>query len=474
MKNSITAIFCMSILFSAHAQFTNILISPTGCTEPSICIDPTNVSRVVAATNCTYSYYSADTGHTWAPCNNLSINAGVWCYDPCIVADYNGNFYYFHNFQIAPAPLYITLQKSFDGGQSWSYDNTVPHLYDKEMSCVRPFTNELYTAFIPDTGGYINVGFSRSANGGITWTPMTYVNALPYPGTQWGAAPAVGLQPGELYVVWENSAGVYFQKSYDDGNTWMFNDYHLSTFLNTGNGYNCMPSIATDLSAGPYNGNIYITWFELDVSGTDTDIYLATSTDGGATWNITSIASDINTDQKWPQIVVDPTTGYIYVPYYNQVGTSTVYDIMLAYSTDGGNSFVSIQVSVSPATVTNWYHHYMGNSVYNGVIRPAWTTNDSLYTALISQSQIVLWLNAQQFDVQAALNIFPNPSTGLFFISSSAAGEIFVFNSTGQLVLRKFIFGELTDFDISNLPGGLYLVTLKTKQGSASQKIIKR
>ncbi|MBK5285763.1 MAG: T9SS type A sorting domain-containing protein [Bacteroidia bacterium] len=473
MKNILSTFFCLIILFPARAQFTNILISPTGCTEPSICIDPTNVSRVVAATNCTYSYYSSDTGHTWSSCIN-SITAGVWCYDPCIIADYSGNFYYFHNFQIAPQPIYVTVQKSFNGGQSWSFDNTVPHLYDKEMACVRPSTNELYTVFIPDSGGFNNVGFSRSADGGVTWTPMSVVNAQSYPAIQWGAAPAVGTAPGELYVVWENSAGVYFQKSYDNGNTWQFNDYHLSTFLNTGNGYNCMPSIATDISAGPHSGNIYITWWELDVNGTDTDIYLATSTDGGANWNITSIASDINTDQKWPQAMVDPTSGYVYVVYYSQVGVSTGYDINMAFSTDGGNSFVNVPVSSSPATVTNWYHHYIGNSAYNGIIRPAWTTNDSLFTALISYSGLNLWLGAQQYEVQAALNIFPNPSTGVYFISSSAPGEIIVVNSTGQVVFKQFITGEQTSFDISNLPGGLYLVTLTTRQGRATQKIIKR
>ena len=466
--------FCyITIGLSSYAQFTNVLISPTGCTEPSICIDPLNTSRVVAATNCTFSYYSADSGYTWAPCTN-SITAGVWCYDPCIVADYSGNFYYFHNFQITPQPMYITVQKSFNGGQSWSFDNTVPHLYDKEMSCVRPYTDELYTAFIPDTGGFNNVGFSSTADGGVTWTPMTFVNAQTYPAIQWGAAPAVGPAPGQLYVVWENDNGVYFQRSYDNGLTWQFNDYHLSTFMSSQNGYNCMPSIATDLSSGPFSGNIYITWWELDVNGTDTDIYLATSTDGGSTWTITSIASDVITDQKWSQLTVDPFTGFVYVVYYSQRGTSTLFDINIAFSSNGGNSFVNIPVSSTPATVTNWYHHYIGNSAVNGVIRPAWTTNDSLFTALISEQEILLWLQAQQISVQAELNIFPNPSAGKFFISSTSPGELSIVNSVGESVLAEKIGGSLTSFDISTEPGGLYLATLKTGKGISTVKLIKR
>src|SRR6185503_15779589 len=98
MKKKYTLTFFFLLLFArAQSQFTNVLISPTGCTEPSICIDPLNGSRLVAATNCAYSYYSADSGLTWAPCQNDTITPGQWAYDACIVADYTGIFYYFHN-----------------------------------------------------------------------------------------------------------------------------------------------------------------------------------------------------------------------------------------------------------------------------------------------------------------------------------------------------------------------------------------
>ena len=473
MKKSI-AIFLQLLLFiSAHAQFTNVLISPIGCTEPFICIDPVNPSRIVAATNCTYSYFSADSGQTWDTCHNVDIAAGLWCYDACIVADYNGNFFYFHNYETQPAPR-KTVQKSFDGGQTWSLSSYVNGLYDKEMSCVRPSTNELYSVFIPLVG-LSNVGFSKSADGGVTWDSLSYVNQQTYSGYQWGAAPAVGKLPGELYVVWENNAGVYFQKSLDNGSTWMPFDRNLSYWLNTTNGYNCMPSIATDLTAGPAGGNIYITWWEKDVSGTDTDIYFAKSTDGGNTWSFSNIASDINFDQKWPQITVDQSTGNIYVAYYNQtLSDTTRYDIKMAYSTDAGNTFISVPVSVMPALVTNWYHHYIGNSAVNGVIRPAWTTNDSLFTCLLSQQNINLWLGTQDFNVQSALNIFPNPSQGIFYLSSSEAGTISVLNSLGEAVMSKTFPAEQTTLDLTALPAGLYLVALDTKKGTAVQKIIKR
>lgn len=473
MKNALYAATLLLAFSSAKAQFTNILISPTGCTESHIAIDPTNPARMVVGTNCAYTYYSADSGQTWAPSTNPTIVAGQWYYDACMVADNNGDMYYFHN-DCNFDSVIITMQKSFDGGATWSYSTRVSHLYDKEMVCVRPQTNELYTVFIPDSGGYNNVGYSRSADGGVTWTYVSWVNAQPYTGTQWGAAPACGTSPGELYVVWENNTGVYFQKTTDNGATWQMNDMLLRAFLNTSNGFDCMPSIATDLSGGPYNGNIYITWWEKDVNGTDTDIYFAKSTDNGATFNISSIMSDINTDQKLPQITIDPTTGYIYVVYYSETAPNNIHDIKMAFSTDGGNTFNSVTISTSPAKIYNWYHHYIGNAAYNGVVRPAWTNWDSLYTALISHSQLVNWLGIQDQNIQSSLNIYPNPSQGVFYVSASVEGDLRVMNSTGELVLSGRLNGKEISFDISYMPAGLYLVSLETEHGTSTMKILKK
>src|SRR5262245_12960150 len=105
-KRSLAFLFLL-FFTQVKSQFTNVLISPMGCTEPSICIDPLNGSRLVAATNCAYSYYSADSGQTWAWCVNDTITPGQWAYDACMVADYVGNFYYFHNWGITGPPITV-------------------------------------------------------------------------------------------------------------------------------------------------------------------------------------------------------------------------------------------------------------------------------------------------------------------------------------------------------------------------------
>ncbi len=472
MKQFFALLFSLAVSYPLQAQFTNILISPTGCTEPSICINPTDISQVVAATNCTYSYFSSDTGQTWSPCMNPTITPGLWCYDPCIIADMNGHFYYFHNNETQITPR-ATVQKSFNGGQSWTYDNGVPDNYDKEMACVRPSTNEIYAVYYTYTSG-TDIGFSRSADGGVTWTPRTWANTGNYTSMQIGAAIAVGAGIGDIYVVWKNDAGIMFQRSFDNGATWAINDYALRTFINSGNGHNCMPSISTDLSAGPNNGNIYITWYELDVNGVDTDIYFAKSTDQGGTWSISNIASDINTDQKWPQITLDQMTGNIYVLYYEGNNPATQHAVKMAFSVDGGSTFTNVNVANTPANVTNWFHHYIGNSAHNGVIRPAWTTNDSFYTALITQTMLDQWLSTGDHQLQSALNIYPNPSPGEFFLTSPLSGELSLINAIGETVMIRMIGIKEERFDIASLPSGLYIVSLKTDKGTATQRLIKK
>jgi hypothetical protein len=284
----------------------------------------------------------------------------------------------------------------------------------------------------------------------------------------------VGLAPGEVYTVWANNTGIIFQKSIDNGVTWLPLDVNVSNFFSSSNGYNCMPSIATDLSTGSYSGNIYLCWWELDASGTDTDIYLAKSTNNGSTWTLSTVVSDLLKDQQWPQICIDQISGYIYIVYYEGNSSTFQSDIKLAFSMDGGNTFNHVPVSDAPATVTNWYHHYIGNAAQSGVIRPAWTSNDSLYTALISQAQLDQWLGTHDIDELRGLNIFPNPSAGIFYINSERKGELTIMNSTGAEVFSQTIREGQTTFDITKQAAGLYIVSVKTVKGIMRERIIKR
>jgi hypothetical protein len=70
----------------------------------------------------------------------------------------------------------------------------------------------------------------------------------------------------------------------------------------------------------------------------------------------------------------------------------------------------------------------------------------------------------------ANINIYPNPTTGVLYISGLERAHIAVFNATGIQV------AEYTDFagnslDISNLPNGMYFINIQTGENTITKKV---
>lgn len=66
--------------------------------------------------------------------------------------------------------------------------------------------------------------------------------------------------------------------------------------------------------------------------------------------------------------------------------------------------------------------------------------------------------------------VFPNPTTGIFFVKSSSDAPLSVYSASGKLVKSQKIAKGQTSVDITNLPAGMYLV----KIGDKTYKVIKR
>ena len=102
----------------------------------------------------------------------------------------------------------------------------------------------------------MRIGFTKSTNGGATWTIPIY------------AYQAQQILVSEVYL-----------------KIYKYNELHH--FL----------SMAVDRSGGSRNGNIYITWPQRGVTpaGSDPDIVMIRSTDGGTTW---SSPARVNNDAR--------------------------------------------------------------------------------------------------------------------------------------------------------------------------------
>ncbi len=69
------------------------------------------------------------------------------------------------------------------------------------------------------------------------------------------------------------------------------------------------------------------------------------------------------------------------------------------------------------------------------------------------------------------LDIYPNPTSGKFYIESKfISDEIKILNLTGEVLYSKILNAETTEIDISNLPAGVYFVITKGKIGKVIKK----
>ncbi len=421
-------LFQLSIFVSvAQTQYTNVKIEgeglPIGPCEPSICINPQNPNQIVAGAVLNRVYASADGGKTWE-IQTLTSDYGVYG-DPCIVADTEGNFYYFHLSDVegkgwASEKLLdrIVAQRSEDGGKTWTKGSYMglahPKDQDKEWAVVDSKTGNIYVTWTQfdlydskEATDSTHILFSYSEDKGDTWSNPVRINqfggnCLDGDGTVEGAVPAVG-PDGEIYVSWSLNGKIYFDKSLDGGKTWLKRDkiaalqpggwdIHIPG-IGRANG---MPITLCDLSDGPHRGTIYINFADQRNGEDDTDIWLVKSTDGGETW---SAPKRVNNDapgkhQFFTWMALDPTNGNLHAVFYDRrhhSGNAT--DVYLATSTDGGQNFMNEKISETPFTPSEgiFFGDYNNISAYGGTVRPIWTRADgrilSVWTALIDEKK---------------------------------------------------------------------------------------
>jgi len=109
-------------------------------------------------------------------------------------------------------------------------------------------------------------------------------------------------------------------------------------------------------------------------------VFVAKSTAGGVTWTSTAVPAGGDQFNQW--LAVDPSDGSVNVAYYDtgtHGATSTIYT--LARSTDGGATYAASAIATAPTDETccapsvnlgNQYGDYEGIAALNGIVRPVW------------------------------------------------------------------------------------------------------
>ena len=66
------------------------------------------------------------------------------------------------------------------------------------------------------------------------------------------------------------------------------------------------------------------------------------------------------------------------------------------------------------------------------------------------------------------LKVYPNPTSGVVFIETLSSGELYIYNSSGQLINKKEIEGELSTIGISEQSSGIYFFKFISENGGIS------
>ena len=493
----ISFIFMVLLSTSAIGQHTNILIDDEGFTfapeEPSIMVNPNNTEHMVAGSNVDNMYYSIDGGQSWTA-EKLSSSYGVWG-DPCIIVD-TANRYYFLHLSNPPSGGYwidrIVCQTKEEIGGDWNNGSFMgyipPKQQDKEWAIVDRSNNNIYVTWTqfddyassnPDD--FSNILFSKSTDNGESWSDVLQINevsgdCIDSDNTTEGAVPAVGPN-GEIFVAWAGPAGLVFDRSTDQGSTWLDQDIFISDIpggwdfdvpgIQRCNG---LPITICDLSNGANHGTIYVNWSDQRNGSDDTDVWLAKSTDGGNSWSSPIRVNDDGPGkhQFFTWMDIDQTNGNLYFVYYdrrNYDDNNT--DVYMAVTKDGGETFTNFKISESPFLPSSniFFGDYTNLSVHDNVIRPIWTRlqggNLSVWTALVDLD----FVGAPENEIPVLSSLeqnYPNPFRESTYLS-------FKLKNPGEVSLVIYdLYGRemLTLIDKEHRIAGKYIENFNPAQYS--------
>ena len=410
------------------------------------CLSPTGGAGGTDGTQSLFG--SSDGGATWVyRCGPwpASLTGGVpsaafWFgSDPAMAWDAQGHAYAAYMLLSMDSWGYyagaaIVCYRSSDSGNSWNYYGTIVNhlsdgsvLDDKELITVDNSPGPASTLSHPGRVYAIwdanNVERVAHSDDGVTWTTVI----LPTPSFglyDIGGDVKVGAD-GTVYAIWnrlswssvQSGEATVFSKSTDGGATWsapvVVASENLFSFGNNAyvppqdnRGINAFGSLDVDNNpASASFGNLYVAYADYPsatpITG-DTNIYVRTSADGGATW---LSAVKVNDDggsatQFFPWLSVDPTDGTVNVSWYDTRADSVNHKAQVYYarSSNGGASFEANKLitdsgaswvnkvgysdessSDNHSVNANQYGDYSGIVAINRQVHPFWTDSRQFY-----------------------------------------------------------------------------------------------
>jgi hypothetical protein len=351
--------------------------------EPMITVNPANRRNIIATwkqdvgpfngTRSDLIASSFDNGETWTHSTipGLGICTGGTAdspSDPWVSAAGDGSVYFgglAADISTEPPTTAVVASHSSDGGRTWLPPVTVASpLQGNETDAIagsptlRGHAYMAWANFIPFFPfPPSSIQFSRTTDGGATWSPPVLIDQQPGPFTVDFTPRILVLPDGALLAVFaradaETGLGIIFAaRSLDEGQTWLpavqtGSKPIFPEFLDPETG-DVLPQPAFENAAVAPDGTVYIT-FEDSRSSSSGAIGVVRSLDGGLTW-ISQSLPGVSAFAFEPAIAVDKhgTVGVMWYDLRNDVpgDAALTADVWFAHSDDRGASWQQTHVA---------------------------------------------------------------------------------------------------------------------------------
>jgi hypothetical protein len=505
---------------------TNYRIYPGTVTQSEVFIVKSPVDQNILFSSCNTLnfipffisegiYVTTDTGNNWQgndTCtgNPIAFHGG----DPGIAIDKNGTFILTRMGRSPFTGLYSHF--STDNGQTWSSQKVIS-TDDLERASLTTdadptssFYGRTYAAWVKFALPFpLMLAFSD--DGAQNWSTPKQINNPSYRTA--GGDIAMGPN-GKVYVCWAGVTDVSpfkeilvgFASTSSGGEEWNITENAFpvngitGVLENKANiRVNGLPSIAVDNTNGQREGWIYIVTGQKDLApaGSDPDIILYRSTDGGLNWSagirVNQDALNNGKTQYFPAVHVDKF-GTINVIFYDD--RNTTFDsagVFLARSKDGGDSWIEYEISdhhFKPAPIGGLGQGYQGDNIditsTDTKLWPVWMDNSTgiyqIWTVPIEYSDVNSINDGNQpGSVPDLYQNVPNPFEQSTMIRYRLPGfsrvVLKIFDFMGKdihtLVDAEKEQGEYrVNFDPTGLPPGIYFFQLTANERVLTRKMV--
>ncbi len=407
-KSSITLGSNTSVQVNGNASGGNI--PGDAANEPSLSVDPTNPNHLIVgwrqfdhvASNFRQAgnAYSLNGGQTWI--NQVVLTPGLFRSDPVLGANADGKFFY----NSLRETFFTDVFGSTNQGQSWLLQGPATGgdkqwmTIDQTSGIGRGFMYESWSTAGNNYGGR---QFSRSTDGGATW-----LNPINIPGSPiWGTLDVA--KNGNLYLCGLGNNSFEFCRSTNAQNSAQVPSFDLVKPVNLGGaivfGSSINPAgllgqawIATDKSAGPFSGNIYMVCSVGVDNQNPCQVNFARSVDGGQTWSNPKTLNDDLPNRgasHWFGTLAVAPNGRLDACWYDNRANPAISDSALFRSSsyDGGTTWTP-SVQLSPYFNPNiGYPNQSKMGDYLGMISDSRSANIA-YSATFNGEEDIWFLHA--------------------------------------------------------------------------------